>query len=441
MDNQNNDYKEKDYNENIDDKESTETADEDAKDLGQIEDFQPDEAFDSKFEDEDKDEPDGRGWICGTPYIMEEEAKNRDEQKREGNPEWDNIPPPDKFSAWKENDGGESVIPAGKALPPLTPARRVAEGALMAALATILGLLAFYTPLFNTVLLILYPIPIAYLIKRHNVATGLMAFAVSAVLLTLLLNITNAAFVILSMGAVGIWYGVAFRFNIKPIRALGVGTVLAAASVVVTMLLSLWTMGSNVADLTAYMTQYIQETVNMLQSTGVFDMLSGGVSAEEYSKMMVDMLSMLVPGMLVLVAMLEALLCYIITGYIMRRLGLSASTLPKFREWRLVWPALWGLIIALLAYIGYHYLEYAWLKTVALNILYIYYPLLLLTGITLMVWMAKELCAYFAPIMVIIGLFILPSAALMAVLMFGLFDALVDFRSRARKNMQKNAKK
>lgn len=439
MDNQNKDYNEKDYNEEIDDKEPAGlTDDEPAEDSGQIEDFRPDEDFDSKFEDE---EPDGRGWICGTPYIMEEEAKNRREQEQERNPEWDNIPPPDKFSAWKENDGAETIISGGKVLPPLTPARRVAEGALMAALATILGLLAFYAPLFNTVLLILYPIPIAYLIKRHNVATGLMAFAVSAALLTLLLNIANAAFVILSMGAVGIWYGVAFRCNIKPIRTLGVGTVLAAASVVVTMLLSLWTMGSSVADLTTYMTEYIRETVNMMQSMGVFDMLSGGVSVEEYTQNMIDMLSMLVPGMLVVVAMLEALLCYIITGYIMRRLGLSAATLPKFREWRLVWPALWGLIVALLAYIGYHYLEYEWLKTLAINILYIYYPILLLTGISLMVWMVKNVRSYFLPIMVIIGLFIFPSAALISVLMFGLFDALVDFRSWVRKNTEKNTKK
>lgn len=433
MDNQN-----KDYNE-IDDKELKNGADsEPAEDSGQIEDFQPDEEFDSKFTD---DEESDQGWICGTPYVLEEEAERRREQEQKSNSERDNIPTPDKFSTWKVNDGGETIISGGKVLPPLTPARRVAEGALMAAFATILGLLAFYAPLFNTVLLILYPIPIAYLIKRHNVATGLMAFAVSAVLLTLLLNIANAAFIILSMGAVGIWYGVAFRCNIKPIRTLGVGTVLAAASVVVTMLLSLWTMGSSVADLTSYMTEYIRETVNIMQSAGVFDMLSGGVSVEEYTKSMIDMLSMLVPGMLVVVAMLEALLCYLITGYIMRRLGLSAATLPKFREWRLVWPALWGLIVALVAYIGYHYLEYAWLKTLAINILYIYYPILLLTGISLMVWMVKNVRSYFLPIMVIIGLFIFPSAALISVLMFGLFDTLVDFRSWVRKNTEKNMKK
>ncbi len=378
---------------------------------------------------------------------IEQETEENTEDNAEDNTENNgvNVPEPEIPSAeefsQRQAPNGDTIISGGKVLPPLTPARRVAEGALMAALATILGLLAFYAPLFNMVLLILYPIPIAYLIKRHNVATGLLAFAVSAVLLAALLNIANAAFVILSMGAVGIWYGVAFRRNVKPVRALGVGTALAAVSVVVTMMLSLWTMGGSVADLTAYMTKYVQETVDMLQSAGVFDVISGGVSAEEYSKMMVDMLSMLVPGMLVIVAMLEALLCYIITGYIMRRLGLSVATLPKFREWRLAWPALWGLIAALLAYIGYHYLEYEWLKTLAVNILYIYYPLLLVAGTSLMVWMCKNTRSYFLPIMVIIGLFIFPSAALISVLMFGLFDALVDFRSWVRKNTQNNSKK
>lgn len=379
-------------------------------------------------------------------YNKEEIGQNTEENTEENagnndaNPRESEVSPPEKAPQRQELNG-DTIIPGGKTLPPLTPARRVAEGALMAALATILGLLAFYAPLFNMILLILYPIPIAYLIKRHNVGTGLLAFAVSAVLLAALLNIANAAFVILSMGAVGIWYGVAFRRNMKPVLALGVGVVLAAVSVVVTMTLSLWTMGGNVADLTAYMTKYVQETVDMLQSAGVFDKISGGVSAEEYGKMMVDMLSMLVPGMFIIVAMLEALLCYIITGYIMRRLGLSVATLPKFREWRLAWPALWGLIVALLAYIGYHYWEYDWLKTLAVNILYIYYPLLLMAGISLMVWMCKNMRSYFLPIMVIIGLFIFPSAALISVLMFGLFDALVDFRSWVRKNTQNNSKK
>jgi uncharacterized protein YybS (DUF2232 family) len=323
---------------------------------------------------------------------------------------------------------------AGRQLPPLTPARRMAEGALMVALSTIFGMLTFYAPLLDILLLIVYPIPIAFLIKRHNISTGLLAFAASSLLLTLFLGITNAAFVILSMGAVGIWYGIAWRKNIRPMRTVVIGTVLAAVSVAVTMLLSLWTMGVAAGNITAYISQYVDETVAALQSAGLFEMMAGGVSAAEYSKTMTDMLANLIPGMMIIAAMLEALLCYIISGAVFRRLGIDIKTLPKFRDWHLAWPALWGLIIALLAYLGYHYLGYDWLKTIALNVIYIYYPILMVTGISLVIWFCKTTKSLFMPIVLIVGAVIFPGGIVLAVLMFGLFDAIVDFRSWFRKN-------
>lgn len=369
-----------------------------------IENFKPDEEFEQKFA-----------------------ALPPDENQ---NDEWQAEP-------HRENNRQTIISSGAKVLKPTTPVRRLAEGALMTALAVILGAAAFYTPLFNTLLLILYPIPVAYLIKRHGIATGLLSFAASALLLILLLGIPNAAFVVLSMGAVGIWYGIAFRQGIRPIRILGVGTVLAALSAAFTTLLSLWTMGISIDGITEYMTQYVDKTVSLLQSAGIFDMLSGGMSVQEYSAQMVDMLTSLVPGMIIVIAMLEALICYILTSYLLRRLGLSAQTLPKFRDWHLGWPALWGLIIALLAYIGYHYLEYEYLKTAALNILYIYYPLLMINGIAILVWLCKNTRSCFLPIVIIIGLFVLPSASLITVLMFGLFDTIVDFRNWIKRSSAK----
>ena len=403
----------RDYDENKQQNIEQNEEDLQEKPTPQIENFEPDEEFDSKFDEQESD-----------PYSWADEPRHNADEKTADSSE--------------QMNSEQTIISAGRILPPLTPARRIAEGALMVALSTVLGVLAFYAPLFDLFLLILYPIPLAYLIKRHNISTGLIAFVASALLLTLLLGITNAAFVILSMGAVGIWYGVAFRKNIKPIRALCVGVVLAALSTAVTTMLSLWTMGTSAADLTAYLTSYVDSTVKTLQSAGVFEMMAGGMTATEYTQNMVNILEMLVPGMLIIVSMLEALLCYVISGYILRRLGLAVQTLPKFREWRLSWPALWGLIIALLAYIGYHYLEYQWLKTIALNILYIYYPILMITGISLLVWLRKNTGSLAIPIMVIIGFFIFPSAAIMAVMMFGLFDTIVDFRGWVKKNAQRN---
>ncbi len=366
----------------------------------EIENFSPDEEFDRKFDDETEPQQphDPYGWADENPIWKKPPAQNTD-------------PKP------------------ARTLPPLTPARRLAEGALMAALSTLLGILAFYAPILDMLLLIVYPIPIIFLIKRHNIGTGLLAFAVSSLLLMLILGVPNAAFVVLSMGALGIWYGIALRKSQPPMRTVAVGTVLAAASTAVTTLLSLEALGISLTGTSGYISQYVQDTVALLQESGVYSLLAGDLSVAEYSQMMTDMLTSLIPGMLVIVSMLEAFLCYIITGAIFRRLGLEARPLPKFRDWHMGWPALWGLIIALLAYLGHHFLGADWLRAVAINILYIYYPLMMITGISIVVWFQKTTHSLFLPLVLIIGVFIMPSAILICILMFGLVDTVVDFRS------------
>ena len=392
----------------------------------EIENFQPDQEFDDKFSQDD-DHFYNDTEESDDPYSW---ADDFEVNKSTDNDVWHDA-----------NEKEPTIISGTKTLPPLTPARRVAEGALMAALSVILGFLAFYTPVLSIVLLVLYPFPITYLIKRHNIATGLTAFAVSAVLLGLVLGIHNAAFVILSMGAVGIWYGIAFRKNLKPMKTLLVGAVLAALSVVCTTVLSFATMGTSVADITATITESVNQTVTAMQNSGIYDFTGSGISVEDFKNSMINMMTTMIPGMFIVVAMLESWLCYVLTTNILRRMGLDIRPLPRFRYWHLPWPALWGLIIALISYIGYHFLEYEILKTVAINILYIYYPILLIVGISLVIWLRKVTGAIMLPILIIISVILFPAGALLGIIILGLADTIIDFRTKAEKNRQKYNKR
>lgn len=378
-----------------------------------IETFEPNEQFDAKFNSAPN---------SGSFQEDEQKANHTDEQNRE-----------------YQFTGGKRQRPV-RNLPPLTPARRISEGALMTALTVVLGLAAFYAPILDMIILMLCPIPIMFLIKRHNIGTGVLAFLAAAALLSLFLGINHGAFIVLTIGAVGIWYGVALRKNLKPLLTVAVGTALSAVSVAVTMLTSLWVMGISVSGVDTYITQYVDQTVQVLQSTGVFDTLAGGISAEDYKQMMVSMLTRLIPGMLIIIAMVQALFCYIISGAVFRRLGITVQTMPKFRDWHMGWPALWGLIIALLAYLGYHYLHYDILKEIALNILYIYYPIMMATGISLVVWFYKNTRSLFMPIVLIVGAFLFPSGIIISIMMFSLFDTVVDFRGSFRRNAKNRPK-
>jgi len=320
--------------------------------------------------------------------------------------------------------------------------RRLTEGALMVALSVVLGVLANYMPILNMIFLMIWPIPTTYLIKKHGVPFGLLAFVCSGLLLCLFMGVINAFFVILEMGAVGIWYGVALRREMKPLTTLFGGVVLAGASMVAVAMASLWLAGTTFTDIILYFEQYMTETLKMMGENGMMNtMLAEGVSMEQYMQDLMTMMRELFPSILIISAMIEAWICYVLTAGVLRRAGFAIKTLPKFREWHLPWMALWGISIALFAYIGFHFLHIEWMKLLAFNVLYIYGMLLATMGVALVVWMFKERrTVWVIWILMVLVLFAL-SAAMWVMIFVGLADCVMDIRAQVRAATKEKDKK
>ncbi len=318
---------------------------------------------------------------------------------------------------------------------PSTPAAKVAEGAILVALATVLALISMLVPFLNFV----WPIPIILLIYKHGFAIGCLGLAVTAALLSLLFGPTSILLVV-GMSGVALWFGFALRKGLGAGKTLFVGIFVSGFFTVLTLLLSSGAMGLAVHDLIAQVDESSKMAVQVLKQSGMLQQLPDGMTIEQYTDYVTGMMRTLIPAVLIMMAMAEALITYALTGVIFRRLGYQTNRLPKFTEWHLPWMSLWGLIIALAAYVGNQALGLEWMKALAFNILYLYAPILIITGLAMVWWYAKRTGLGFLRWVIIIGMVLMIPFIYYFVLMIGLTDAVADFR-KLIKTAEENRKK
>lgn len=311
-----------------------------------------------------------------------------------------------------------------------TPARRVAEGAMLVATAVIFGLSAAYLPLVWLVALFLWPVPLALLVRRFGPGFGLMGVLLTAILLSLFIGPVGALIMLLNMGGVGFWYGYAARRDVRPGLSVLGGVVIAAVSMLVLILFSSAIAGLQLADLTQQIREFVEFYVGNLEKRGQLDAIIGQMPVEEYTVLLQEHILSMLPASLLMLAMFEAGISYALNTYIFRRLGYPVAKLPPFQEWRMPWYTLWGLIISLAcALIAYKTGSDSVWGLIATNVMYVYQPLLMMGGLTLIFWQAwfwrMPWMTYIMLVMVICA-FQLVGPMLV---MLGLIDSIVDVRN------------
>jgi uncharacterized protein YybS (DUF2232 family) len=165
-----------------------------------------------------------------------------------------------------------------------------------------------------------------------------------------------------------------------------------------------------------------------MHNSGQLQQLQGNMTTAEFTVWLKDYLTSMLPSSMIFIAMLEAGISYAVTGYIFRRLGYPLARLPRFKEWRLPWYTLWGLIAALLAFVVYHQTELDWCRALCNNIMYIYQPLMMLAGLAMYYWLAEF---WQMPWMIWLLVFMAIGAFSIAgpmLLILGLTDSVWDIR-------------
>ena len=215
--------------------------------------------------------------------------------------------------------------------------RPIVEGALLAALTALLGLLAFYTGMGWV-----QPLPVLLAYLRHGFRTAALVSVVSAAVLGLWIGPVGAVAALGFVAALGMAPGWALRRGAGPAGticcmtiAVIVFTVLGAAATMLIWHDNVW------ADLWAGVRHLLGTLAPSLKQAGLDPTTVG------------HMMTVLFPAFALIAAVAESALVYAVSAAVLSRLGQPVPAVPPFAAWRAPRWGIWTYVAALsIAVIG-----------------------------------------------------------------------------------------
>ncbi len=311
-------------------------------------------------------------------------------------------------------------------------ANNIAQGALMAALAAMLGLISLFIPIIGAVAAVLWSIPVILLAFRFDLRTASLSLVVALTLVGVTAGPVAGISLGLKSGLTALVFGYAFKKGLPPGVTLLAGGFTAAIGTALSLLIAFLIMGGTSLGFGEIETM-VDQVLSFYEETGLIKlMLTQGLTITEFRAQLVQMMTLvaaLIPGSLVLGSLFGAGITYLLAREIFKRMGQTFKPLPSFQTWQLPWWTVYGLIIGLALLLGGDYFGSGLFNTIGRNIIFIYLPILLLNGLAVAVyfyhhWTITPFIKVFLVIMFLINLpVIIP-----LVVLIGAFDPLFDYR-------------
>ncbi|MEE0776896.1 MAG: YybS family protein, partial [Bacillota bacterium] len=266
--------------------------------------------------------------------------------------------------------------------------RVIADFSIVAALSVVLVLTAAYAPFLGTLAMLIWAVPLMALVQRRGLGAAVLALIVISVASVLLAGVVSGLFSVAWIGFFGLVYGVCFRKRVSPLSTLAAGTLISGIIMVAALALGAVLGAFSFDSFIATMTDTMNEVIDMYESAGVLgQLLPQGMTVEEYQTEVLDLMKMILPACFIVYGMISAALNYIFAAVILRRLNYDITPLPPFRDWHFPWWILWAIVVALIAYLMGNQWPEGHYHQIALNILYIYLPIFLISGISMVAWL------------------------------------------------------
>jgi uncharacterized protein YybS (DUF2232 family) len=314
-----------------------------------------------------------------------------------------------------------------------TKVSALVEGAVLAAIATILALLGTFIPPLSVITNFLWTIPIIMVCLRRDGKTGIITFVVALILVSMFSSPVNGLSLALQYGGVALIYGHAFKQKWPAGRTILFGSLGAIVGTIIAILVSFFFMGVDLASISRDMQTAIDSVLAMYKKMGLLDQLQAkGVTEVQLRQTFDSMMKIsvsLLPGGMIVSSMLTAVLSFVISRKILQKMRVSIVEIPAFITWRLSWQYIWGVIVALFMLLAGDYFKYPLLQIIGQNILVIYMPVFFIIGIGIMRFFFKKfnVSRSIKMMLLLLGLVQLPMF-IMTLAFLGMFDTVFDYR-------------
>ncbi len=199
----------------------------------------------------------------------------------------------------------------------------------------LLTILNYFLPMFSLFVLLVWPIPIVYLIQKENANRVIVVTIIAAFLNGFLFGPVMGLITVIGFGLVGFVLGNAVKEELKPRTTLIVTAMTVFLSQALMLIVSKYLFGFDLNTI-------VKETSQIIgggDSQMVEDLLGAPLS----------IITMIFPGLIAISSIITGIFNYYIAIWYLRRKGMNIFVYKKLRYWYFPrWPIAIGLITGLL---------------------------------------------------------------------------------------------
>lgn len=210
---------------------------------------------------------------------------------------------------------------------------------MLAGVTVILALLGLYFGFANLII----PVPLALLVYRHGLKSGILVSLASAILATLILGSLFVGLEVVIIGVIGIALGIALREKFNFIQLFVVGTASSIIATVLKFITYSTIAGFNLLDeLVSAIEMSSEQVLSFWQGVGFSEEML--LQYSEVLTAMPALFKVLFPLLLVFLGIIQAFANLFVIRAILKRLGDSIPWIPPFAKWKWPWYFVWGFI-------------------------------------------------------------------------------------------------
>ena len=302
--------------------------------------------------------------------------------------------------------------------------------------AVVLGLISTYLPIIGVIVDFFWAVPFVVLTIRSDIKKAALALIAAVILLSLLIGSILAVKLALSFGVSGLALGYAIQKNVGAVRIFIFTLMISFAAQILSMMFMLFVVNIDVlGNQFAMVKESFEETFEVYKSIGM--------SQEEIDKARaevepgLELLSLLTPTLLLLMALINTTACFYAAKWIAPRMKFYIPDFPKFSTLRFPVAFLYLMVLALLGLYWGSTRNLQLLYTVSINANLLSMVVGFVQGLSILSFAADHFIVSKLVRRLIFVVIMINFMLFQIVAFTGLFDMLFDYRKNFSDRDQK----